>query len=381
MKILGDQQILLLHELFSQLGKVEAYSGREITPQQLQGVEALITRSTVVVDESLLAQSNVRFVGTCTIGTDHLDTHYLGQQNICWTNAAGCNADAVVQYVLSAMAQLAPAWRRSRVGIIACGNIGRRVYRRLTSLGVECVCYDPLFPKKPPDDPNEEGINLVSLDTVLACDIITSHAPLTKDGPYPTYHMLGTHELAMIRPDSLLISAGRGAVIDNQALLAHMQEGKTFKLVLDVWENEPDILTDLLPYTDIATPHIAGHSLEGKEQGTYMVYRSLCDYLDIPEDDLAKNTLNTERRRMPLHERKPPQVPDEDIFNQWLLAMYPIMDDDSRLRAWCQQAGPMSDYFDALRKHYPVRREYSHFMLPDWAVSSLLHHWMDALTA
>ena len=386
MKILGDQQIPLLQELFGEIGHVDTYHGREITQEQLADVDVLITRSTVAVDESLLAHSKVKFVGTCTIGTDHMDTGYLDQQGIAWTNAAGCNADAVVQYVLSAMAMLAPHWRQSRVGIIACGNIGSRVYRRLTSLGVQCCCYDPLISpsRSHASQADIHSTDFVSLDTVLDCDIITSHAPLTHDGPYPSLHMLGNNELAMIRPDSLLISAGRGAVIDNQALLAHMREGKTFKLALDVWENEPDILTDLLPYTDIATPHIAGHSLEGKERGTYMVYQSLCNYLGIPEHISAKQHLNTERSLLIDHlqasHHQRPEGDEYDTFNQWLLAMYPIMLDDQRLRSWQPQSMPMPEYFDHLRRHYPVRREYPHFILPDGASSSPLGQWMAALT-
>lgn len=393
MKILGDQQILLLNPLFEAIGEVSTYSGRDISPEQLEGVDALITRSTVNVNESLLAGTNVKFVGTCTIGTDHFDTAYLDQQGIYWTNAAGCNADAVVQYVISAMAQLAPNWLQAKVGIIAHGNIGSRVYRRLKALGIDCCCYDPLLSLEglpPAGLSSSNDPNLVSLETVLACDIITSHAPLTHEGPHPSYHLLGEAELAAISSQSLLISAGRGAVIDNQALLARMQQGNAFKLALDVWENEPDILTELIPYADIVTPHIAGHSLEGKERGTYMVYQQLCRFLSLEESATAIQALNTQRKPLPEQwQQRFSDDSDEALFNQLLLLMYPIMEDDQRLRAWspsksvdAQTTDPQSmpEYFDALRKHYPIRREYTHFILPQWLQDSRIGQWMAALT-
>ncbi|MFT5118884.1 MAG: erythronate-4-phosphate dehydrogenase, partial [Kiritimatiellia bacterium] len=236
MKILGDSQLLLFDELFSGLGETSTYSGRELSAEQLSDVDVLITRSTLTVDENLLAHSKVKFVGTCTIGTDHFDTDFLDRQGIEWTNAAACNANAVVQYVLSAMAQLAPHWLHSTVGIIGCGNIGGRVYSRLKALGVNCRVYDPFLTVK--DNPD-----LTSLNHVLQSDIITSHAPLTLTGDYPTRHLLDAQALDQLRSGTVLISAGRGAVIDNQALLRKLSIAKNIRVALDVWEGEPDILT------------------------------------------------------------------------------------------------------------------------------------------
>jgi len=385
MKILGDSQILLFEELFSSLGETSTYSGRNLSAAELEGVDALITRSTLNVDQALLNGSSVKFVGTCTIGTDHLDLDYLQSQSIRWTNAAACNANAVVQYVLSAMAQLAPEWMQSTVGIIGCGNVGGRVYRRLKALGVNCQVYDPFLSAQ--DNPD-----LVSLEDLLQADIITSHAPLTTTGESPTYHLIGEHELNQLRPNALLISAGRGAVIDNQALLNRLTQKKDICVVLDVWENEPDISAKLLSLVDIATPHIAGHSLEGKEQGTVMVFQQLCESIGVAPSVDVLTIVNTETALLPelrpnMESKIVPEIPLEGsvspvaILNRVLLAAYPIMEDDARLREWKNSGQAMAVYFDRMRKEYPVRREYSHFIFPDVAQCSPIADWLALLGA
>jgi erythronate-4-phosphate dehydrogenase len=371
MKVLGDSQILLFDELFSSLGETATYSGRELSADQLVGVDALITRSTLNVNQALLADTDVKFVGTCTIGVDHLDTDFLHVENITWANAPACNANAVVQYVLSAMAQLSPQWMNATVGIIGCGNVGGRVYRRLTALGVNCRVYDPLL--SPEDNPD-----LVSLEELLQSDIITSHAPLTTTGDFPSYHLLGEKELEQLRPNTLLISAGRGAVIDNQVLIKRLTDKKDIRVALDVWENEPDISAELLSLVDIATPHIAGHSLEGKEQGTVMVFQQLCQHLGIVSPVNVTDIVNTETSALPRLSNKSHSSP-EDILNQVLLAAYPIMEDNARLRAWHQSGQPMAKYFDRMRKDYPIRREYSHFIFPQIAQQSPVSDWLALL--
>jgi len=386
MKILGDSQIPLLVEMFSSLGEVSTYTGRVIAPEQLDGVDVLITRSTLRVDQALLQGSAVKFIGTCTVGVDHVDCDYLDQQGIVWTNAAGCNANSVVQYVLSAMALLAPDWLSASVGIIGCGNIGGRVHRRLRALGVDCYCYDPLL--SPSDNPD-----LCSLEQVLAADIITSHAPLTTQGPHPSFHLLGEEQLRE-RP-RLLISAGRGAVVNNEALRDAMvtseRNGMTsaHRVALDVWEAEPAIDPELLAKVDIATPHIAGHSLEGKQMGTVMVYQALCDFLSI--DPPIDPMLLTNRKQAPLTVERLNDAP-ELAFNRLLLAAYPIESDDRSLREWLGSSSSvestaladehrtLAEHFDTLRKHYPIRREYSHFIFPSWAQQPPFSQWLAVLT-
>ncbi|MFT6220892.1 MAG: erythronate-4-phosphate dehydrogenase [Candidatus Endobugula sp.] len=384
-KILGDSQILLFDELFSSLGETATYSGRELSADQLVGVDALITRSTLNVNQALLADSDVKFVGTCTIGVDHLDTDFLYAQNITWANASACNANAVVQYVLSAMAQLSPQWMNATVGVIGCGNVGGRVYRRLTALGVHCQVYDPLLSVGLSAEDNPD---VVSLEELLQSDIITSHAPLTTAGEFPSYHLLGHQELDQLRPNTVLISAGRGAVIDNQALINRLTDKKDIRVALDVWETEPDISAELLSLVDIATPHIAGHSLEGKEQGTVMVFQQLCQYLGIVPPVNVANIMNTDTSLLPALSNTQVMNTDlqnennmtpEEILNQVLLAAYPIMEDDARLRAWHQSGQPMAKYFDRMRKNYPIRREYPHFIFPEVAQQSPVSDWLTLL--
>ena len=377
MNILGDSQIVLFDELFSHLGTTSTYTGRTLTEEQLVDVDILITRSTLQVDEALLKDSRVKFVGTCTIGTDHIDTAYLDANNIDWTNAAGCNANAVAQYVLSAMAQLAPNWLQATVGIIACGNIGGRVYRRLKNLGVNCRVYDPFLSV-------EDNPDLVSLEQVLQSDIITSHAPLTTSGDFPSFHLLGERELSMLRPNTLLISAGRGAVIDNHALLQKLLKDKNIRIALDVWEDEPNILSELIPLVDIVTPHIAGHSIEGKILGTVMVYEKLCEFLDKKPPINIHSITHIDAASLDcvdvtVSNNDAPITAEQHTFNQLLLSAYPIMNDDKRLRDWQASGKSIAEYFDFLRKTYPIRHEYSHFVFPACAQQAPIKTWLNAL--
>ncbi len=363
--ILVDQQIPLAQELFSPLGTVDTYDYREVTSERIKNTDVLITRSTLTVDMQLLEGSPVKFVGTCTIGKDHLDTTYLEKQGIAWTNAPGCNANAVLQYVLSVMAQLRPRWMQQRIGIIACGSIGRRVYRCLNALGVDCVCYDPFLSA-------DDIPDLTTFENVLQSDIIISNAPLTHTGSFPTHHMIDEVALNTLRENSLLISVGRGAVIDNQALLSRIKSNKNFSVALDVWENEPNISEALLQLVDIATPHIAGYSLEGKENGTHMVYKKLCEFLAV--ESVVLN-IGSQQQQM-LNVNYGDSLSDDDILNAILLAVYPVMNDDTRLRQ-CPTPVNLGQHFDVLRKQYPVRRELPYYLMPE--TPPAVNEWLNVL--
>jgi erythronate-4-phosphate dehydrogenase len=258
------------------------------------------------------------------------------------------------------------------------------VYSRLKALGVNCRVDDPFLTVK--DNPA-----LTSLNHVLQSDIITSHAPLTLTGEYPTRHLLDAQALDQLRSGTVLISAGRGAVIDNQALLRKLSIAKNIRVALDVWEGEPDILTELMPFVDIVTPHIAGHSLEGKENGTAMVYEKLCEFLQVKPPIDVQQAVNTDRARLEFATsellNKGSNESPEAIFNQLLLTAYPIMKDDQQLRQWHSVDKPVSQaiapsiaqHFDSLRKHYPIRREYTHFIFPDYTRQAPFCHWLAQL--
>ena len=268
MKIVADDSMPLVRELFSPYGEVVTLPGRDITDHDVQQADVLLVRSVTQVNESLLGGSKVKFVGSSTIGADHIDQSYLQDKGIKFANAPGCNANAVVQYVLSVLVTLRSNWMEKTVGIIGCGSIGGKLYKTLRALGVECRCYDPFL---------AAGSNphLVTFEAVLESDILSLRVPLTDSGPYPTYHLFNEQVLRNLTPNVLLINTSRGAVVDNQSVLRCFSE-KSWQLALDVWEGEPDISLELLELVDICSPHIAGYSYDGKIKGTQMIFDAFC---------------------------------------------------------------------------------------------------------
>lgn len=374
--VVADENIPLIHEFFADWGVVHTHPGRTLTAAQLAGADALIVRSVTPVNAALLAQSSVKFVGTCTIGVDHLDQELLNKESIAWSSAPGCNANSVVEYVYAALAHLNEPWIGKRVGIIGAGRVGGTLYRRLKAQGVDVVCYDPNLTAR--DNPD-----LVDLETLLASDIISMHTPLVKDGPHPSLHLLGETQLRQLRPGAVLINAGRGAVIDNQALKQVLRERPDLRVVLDVWEPEPQIDLELVPLVKIATPHIAGYSYDGKLNGTEMIYQAACKAFDkVPTQSLAQLVppLNT----APLS--VDPTATEWQTAQSLIARVYDIAADDARLREAARAAHAFGDQasaaigaaFDLLRKHYPRRREFHNYQValaPDAPVRS----WLSAL--
>jgi erythronate-4-phosphate dehydrogenase len=347
-RIIADQNMPQVEAYFGHLGEVKLMAGREIDSQAIQGAEILLVRSVTQVNQSLLEGSSVRFVGSATAGTDHIDLEYLNRNNIQFAFAPGCNAEAVVQYALSVFSRLKPQWLESKVGIVGCGNVGGRLYQKLVALGVDCRVYDPfLSPSQIPD--------LVSFEQILDCDIISLHTPLTTEGQFPTHHMFDNQVLQKIKPKTLLINAGRGAVIDNNALINRIKQSDGLQVALDVWESEPQINTELLDLVSLATPHIAGYSDEGKVRGTSMLYEALCAlYLNDASIQQPSSSINDTTVSLNGAEKS---------LNQLLLECYNIDADDRRMRETLKQ-GDIGQGFDQLRKTYPQRREYSHFTVP-----------------
>ncbi|BBM02760.1 4-phosphoerythronate dehydrogenase [Microbulbifer sp. GL-2] len=352
LKIVADENIPALEHYFGDLGTLVRYPGRTLTQEQLADADILLVRSVTRVNQSLLEGTPVRFVGSCTIGTDHLDIDWLERNGIYWSAAPGCNANSVVEYVFCALAGLGMDWRGRSFGIVGCGNVGGLLQKRLHSLDETCAVYDPWLPDNP-----DSG----SLEQVLSQDIVCLHAPLVKGGQYPSLHMIGEEQLTHIRDGAVLISAGRGAVVDNRALLQLLQKERRFRTVLDVWENEPGIDKELLKLVDLGTPHIAGYSLDGKLAGTRMIREALSSALDLAlpvvdgggRDESAKQ-----------------QVGSGVTPAELLLQMYDPRNDDSRLRAVAEGTEPMAKAFDRLRREYPERLEFSHY-------SASAHHFSE----
>jgi len=350
MNIYYDENMPFAAEFFSEFGETHSYNGRTATAEDLKDADALMVRSVTNVNEQLLhTNTKLQFVGTATIGVNHVDQEYLDNRNVSFTSAPGCNAISVADYVLSALVVLSDKYlfslRDKTVGIVGAGNTGSRLSEKLAAFGINYKLCDPILAAS-----GEDERVFVSLDEALACDIVSLHVPLTKDGEYKTLHLLDEVKLAALSQEQILINACRGEVIDNKALLAMKKAGHAIKLVLDVWENEPNIVRELVEYTELASAHIAGYSLEGKARGTEMLYRALCKQLAIvPSKTISDYLPKPDFSRIEICREI-----DEKVLKQLVKIVYDVRRDDSIFRQQIDSHG-----FDHIRKTYPARREFS----------------------
>jgi erythronate-4-phosphate dehydrogenase len=332
-----------VEDIFSDLGTVELFEGRALSPGQLAGVDVLLVRSVTRVDDDLLADHAPRFIGTATSGFDHVDRNVLQRRGIPFAWAPGSNADSVVDYVFSALChhreRLAGLLAGEPLGIIGYGHIGRRLEERLARLGIRCHAYDPWL--EPGDSPA-----LGDLDRVLGCPVVCLHAALTDAPPWPSRHMLDAAQLAALPADALLLNAGRGELIDTQALLQMHRARPDVSLVLDVWEGEPAISADVLAAATLGTAHIAGYSHDGKLRATVMLYRAARGALGL-EPAAPRRFLS------PLEVEVPSDIEGQALFCRLVSEVYDVAEDDRALRA------AMPDGFDRLRRTYRRRRELS----------------------
>jgi erythronate-4-phosphate dehydrogenase len=351
MKIYYEDSMPYAAEFFSELGDCEVFSHKTINADMLVDADVLLVRSTTKVNEQLLVKNKqVQFVATATAGTDHVDKHYLASQNIPFISAGGCNAVAVAEYVLSAMLVMSKRlnWQLAdkTVGIVGAGHVGSALSRVLSVLGINHMLCDP--PLADAGDHRE----FVAMNDIMQCDVITLHVPWVKDGPHPTENLFDKTRLAALKKNQLLINACRGEVINNQAALELFEQGKRLNLVLDVWENEPSINLGLIPHIALASAHIAGHTIEGKARGTEMLYLALCKHLGIHADKKLSDYLpNAEPSLIKISEKQD----FWQILHQLVLNVYNIETDDQYFRANMQGA----EQFRYIRKHYPIRREFS----------------------
>lgn len=359
LNIVADENILLLEAFFAPIANITKVDGRAISPQQVQQADALVLRSTAQVTPVLLQDSKVQFVGTCTIGIDHLDTAYMDANKIVWSNAPGCNAQGVVDYAISAINH---AWqvhgidpRQSTIGVVGAGNVGGRLIKRLQAAGLKVICSDP------PKQASQQFPDLpyVSLAELLArADIVSLHTPLTKTGEHATLNLLAADLVKQLRPGCVLISAGRGEVVAQPALLQRLQNHNDLFVYLDVWQQEPNVNPAIAPYCQVVTPHIAGHSLEGKVRGTEMIYQSLCQHFDLP----ITQTLAPLLPEAAVQELGVSSKGDiKSILNAAVNSVYNITQDADRTRkSLPKEVGDkVACEFDKLRKHYPIRREFN----------------------
>ncbi|MUJ24324.1 4-phosphoerythronate dehydrogenase [Aliivibrio fischeri] len=351
MKILIDENMPYAAELFSELGEVIAKSGRTLTADDLIDVDALMIRSVTKVNAELLSQANkLKFVGTATAGMDHVDQALLKEKGIFFTAAPGCNKVGVAEYVLSCLMVLAQQHGFSifdkTFGIVGAGQVGSYLAQCLDALNISYLLNDPI------KEQEGDSRSFVALDELLEkSDVITLHTPITRDGEYPTHHLIGQKTLSKLRNDQILINAARGPVVDNQALKQRLLKQDGFKAVLDVFEFEPDVDMTLLPLLSFATPHIAGYGLEGKARGTTMIFNSYCEFL------------NREERADPQALLPIAPIPNVTLNQQWdhstlhnlIQLVYDVRKDDAVFRKEITTVGS----FDKMRKDYWDRREYS----------------------
>jgi erythronate-4-phosphate dehydrogenase len=354
MKILADENIPYVKEVFSHLGEVVTMPGRSISREKAADADLLLVRSITRVDGALLAGGRVKFVATATIGFDHVDVKYLASQGIRFASAPGSNATSVAEYMVSALFHLSRKHgfrlRDRSIGIVGAGNVGSRVAARCRALGMSVKLSDPPLADatgKPEYRPLEE---------LLDSDILTFHVPLEKSGPYPTYKMISEPLLLKTKKGVILFNTSRGDVGDEKVIRAFMDKGHFQAVALDVWENEPRIDADLLGRVDIGTPHIAGYSFDGKVKGTEMIYRAAVEFLGRESS-----------WRLTLPDPPVPEVAftgpvrdAEDCLAAAVTAVYDAANDSLALKRMIgMDRDAQGPWFDRLRREYPVRREFA----------------------
>jgi erythronate-4-phosphate dehydrogenase len=367
-QIVADENIPLLEQFFSEFGEIRKVAGRTMTNEDLKNADILLVRSITKVNEALIADSPVKFIGTCTIGTDHIDLKYLktinqqrkanNQQKIAFSSAPGCNAEAVVDYVLSAISVLIDKrdqiFQDISVGIIGVGNVGLRLRRRLEAMGVAVIAVDPF------KEAVEVG-QLSRLDDVLKADVVSLHIPIThveEVAEHATYHLINEQRLQQMKPNACLINSCRGSVVDNEALKIHMDNHAEFESIIDVWEGEPNLDLQLMNRCLLATPHIAGYSLDGKMRGTEQVYQACCQTFGLPiRNKLAQYLPEPSIKKIKFGD----SVPVRQALRTAIRAVYEVRVDDGIMRSTLLRTGgeaqAMREQFDLLRKNYPLRRD------------------------
>ena len=357
MIIAVDEAIPDWEEAFSELGRIQPYSAKGLKPADIREADVLIVRTVTSVGASLLEGSSVRCVAAASAGTDHIDQAYLQARGIHFSYAAGCNANSVSEYIVTALHIIASrkGWilKNKSLAVIGVGHVGSRVAQKARALGMKVLLCDP--PLR--DSTGDAQYQL--LDDVLEADILSFHVPLIFKGPYPTWHMVNRRFLDCLSPGQFLINSSRGTVFDSQAVKAALRECRVEGAVLDVWEEEPRIDYSLLEVANIGTPHIAGNALDGKIRATEMTRKALCDFLE-KRPAQPMNPVYPEARVL----HPAPETESQGSILSVLLQAFDIRKDDADLRA-LQSAPPekAAESFERLRTRHPLRPEFRHFIV------------------
>ena len=364
MKIVIDDKIPFIKGVLEPYAEVVYLPGNKFTRSDVANADALITRTRTKCDEALLKDSSVKFIATATIGYDHIDTGWCEDNGIAWTNAPGCNSGSVHQYMASVLATLSThfgfMFEDKTLGVVGVGNVGSKVARLGKAMGMTVLMNDP------PRAEKEGPALFVPLDEILhMSDIISLHVPLKCSGSHQTHHLFDKATIGQLPYRTILINSSRGEVVDNEALKTALKNRKIGAAALDVWQNEPDIDLELLPLLNIATPHIAGYSADGKANGTAMSVQALSRFFGLPLTGWYPSESSTSA--LPQREGNLP-IPVQPLcfeldcrgksLQQCLCEAiwhtYAVNDDDGLLRA-------SPETFEKQRGDYPVRREFSAF--------------------
>lgn len=353
MIFLADKEIPFVENAFSSLGQVLLLPTSDIDKKAISKADGLLIRSNKKLCPEILHGSRVRFIGTTTIGKDHIQLPKSNKQKIGFASAPGCNSVAVAEFVINALITIAYekkfSLQKRVLGIVGAGNTGSALRRRAEALGITCLLNDPPLQEK-----TGKKDYLSIIDLVQQSDIISLHVPLTKTGSYPTFHLIDKSILKQIRPNTILVNTSRGAVVNEKSVLK--LRDKFQALIIDVWENEPHINMEFLKAADIATPHVAGYSMEGKIRATEIVYQAACDFFQMESKWSSRYV--TKQLGCPEIQIKP----QKDLLNKIIMQVFDIRNDDTELRKIVTSRQP-AKYFSDLRNNYHFRREFKAYRL------------------
>ena len=363
MKIVVDDKIPYIREkLLLMVDEVVSLPGAAITADDVRDADALIVRTRTHCDEQLMKGSSVRLVATATIGFDHIDTDYMQRAGIAWTNCPGCNSGSVAQYVECSLLLLECEkglnLQELTIGIVGCGHVGSKVKAVAEQLGMRVLVCDPPLEQQAAITHHPSPVTFVPMDVIeREADIITFHVPLTREGPYATFHMADDHFLHHLTRVPYIINTSRGEVVDNDALLVALEEGRVADAILDVWEHEPQLNLRLLQRVFIGTPHIAGYSADGKVNADNMVIDALCWHFGLPHPgEILPPPLVSSYPSPVIQHPSPTILRVPHSFPQMgehpdPLSFYNPLTDSEKLKA-----DPSK--FEFLRNNYPLRREH-----------------------
>jgi len=355
MKIVADGNIPYVKECFGTIGDVEVFGGREITAAVVRDADVLLVRSVTQVNSRLLEGSAVRFVGTATIGEEHIDIEYLRTKGINFSSAPGSNSNSAAEYVVAGLLEVGETFgyelAGKSIGIIGVGNIGSKVANKCEALGLKVVLNDPPLAR------NSGDAKYRPIEEIYGCDIVTMHTPLTINGIDKTFHFADEKFFESLKDDCVFINSSRGGIVKTEALKLAIAEGKVGRAINDVWENEPEIDDELLELVEIGTPHIAGYSFDGKINGLLMLYDSVCRFFALaPSFQIGPLLSMSETPELQLDAAG---KSEQQLLLEAVKQVYNVREDNSNLWGMLEMPGKSrGKYFDDLRRNYKIRREF-----------------------